>query len=547
MTDVLLIQPPIREFYLTRKRTIPYGLASIAAALQQEGFTVDILDALARDKSKPIPYPEGFDHLTPYYGRFDQSRFALFHQFRHFGYSHEHIATLVRERKPLVVAVSSLFTAYAGQALATAEAVKRFYPEALVVMGGHHPTVFPEEMLANPVVDIVLRGEGEVSLPALCRLIKGGNTEDTDLKKIPGIAFSAEDGLFVSDPAWVKDLATLPLPDMEKIDQGYYFRRGQAAITVVASRGCPFPCSYCSVSSSSSHARFRRRPVKEVLREIRSQAGRNDIGFIDFEDENLTLKKDWVLELLAGIRNIFQGNPVELRAMNGLYPPSLDIEIIRAMKATGFRTLNLSVGSFSVDQLSRFRRPDVTRDHDRVLDIAREEGLECVSYIIGAAPGQTADTTLEDLLMLAERRTLAGLSVFYPAPGSLDYERCKTEGVLPERFHLMRSTALPLDHTTTRLEAVTLLRLTRILNFMKSEIDTRGKLPEPRVFPGKERFDAGGDRTKVSRRLLTLFLADGIIRGVDRAGLVYPHETDRGLSQMFLEGIKIRKLSGVRS
>ena len=57
MTDVLLVQPPIRDFYLTAKRTIPYGLASIAAALVARGFSVEILDALASSKSRPIALP----------------------------------------------------------------------------------------------------------------------------------------------------------------------------------------------------------------------------------------------------------------------------------------------------------------------------------------------------------------------------------------------------------------------------------------------------------------------------------------------------------
>jgi len=52
MTDVLLVQPPIRDFYLTAKRTIPYGLASIAAALSQSGFTVALADALATRRAR---------------------------------------------------------------------------------------------------------------------------------------------------------------------------------------------------------------------------------------------------------------------------------------------------------------------------------------------------------------------------------------------------------------------------------------------------------------------------------------------------------------
>jgi anaerobic magnesium-protoporphyrin IX monomethyl ester cyclase len=64
---VILVQPPIEDFYLTKKRTIPYGLASIAASIQEQGFSVEILDALATNKSKTIAYPEEFSYLKKFY------------------------------------------------------------------------------------------------------------------------------------------------------------------------------------------------------------------------------------------------------------------------------------------------------------------------------------------------------------------------------------------------------------------------------------------------------------------------------------------------
>ncbi|MEH0021974.1 MAG: radical SAM protein [Desulfobacter sp.] len=558
MSGVILIQPPVREFYLTRKRTVPYGLASIAASLHQHGIRAEIIDALARNKSKPLPFPPEFNHLSPYYGRSDISLFSLFHQFRHFGYSHGHLASMVRERRPLVVGISSLFTAYQDQAMATAEAVRQFCPDVYIVMGGHHPTLFPDETLACTAVDFVLRGEGEVSMSKLCVLLSayankreqgaGRFPPDADLKKIPGIAFRQAKGGFVSAPSWTADLDHIPPPDMGNVDQAYYARNKKATITVVASRGCPFPCTYCSVSASSSHGRFRQRSVRDVLAEIRAQADQREIGFIDFEDENLTLQRDWAMALFSGIREIFRGRPVELRAMNGLFPPSLDTDLMAAMKAAGFKTLNLSLGSFSKEQLTRYRRPDVTRAHDRVLDMAEGLGLETVSYIIGAGPGQTAAVTLSDLLMLARRRTLAGLSIFYPAPGSADYEVCKQEGILPETFSLMRSTALPLDHATTRLEAVTLLRLSRILNFLKHWIDSYGSLPAPEAFSQEKADQLSGetDREMISNTLVRWFLAGGVIRGMDADGNIYPHTTDANLCRQFVKGVIGAPLRGVR-
>ncbi len=543
MKQILLVQPPIQEFYLTRKRTLPYGLASICASLEARGYGTEILDALATDKSKSMAYPEEFSHLLPYYGREDISLFSLFHEFKHFGYSFEHIGHQVREKQPFLVGISSLFSPYAQQALDTARMVKKFYPQAWVVLGGHHPTHFPQQVMACPAVDFVLRGEGEVSLPLLCDALDRG----TDLQTVPGIVFRHTQEMFISPPAWIKRFKALPLPALNRINQAYYQRTNRASITVVASRGCPMSCSYCSVSATSSHAGFRQREVGEVLREIEEQAGRLEIGFIDFEDENLTLNKAWFMELLNGVDRIFKNKSVELRAMNGLYPPSLDRTLLTAMKKSGFKTINLSVGSFSREQLHRFLRPDVRSSHDRVVDMARELGLACVSYVIAAAPGQDALSSLEDLVYLARKRTLAGLSIFYPAPGSQDFELCRTRNLLPPHFSLMRSTALPIEDKTSRLEAVTLLRLARILNFLKACRDNDGTLPRAMAFtdsclpPGRD----PKTRAEISRKLVQWFLYDGKIRGADRQGKIFVHAADPALCREFILKIQTLSLAGV--
>ncbi len=536
--NILLVQPPIEEFYLTRKRTIPYGLASICASLEANGYPTQILDGLATDKSKSIAYPKEFAYLSPFYGREDVTLFSLFHQFKHFGYSYEHIGTRVRDIKPFLVGISSLFTAYCNQALETARIIKKFYPQAYIAMGGHHPTHFPQEVLGCRAVDFVLRGEGEDSLAILCDALKN----KTDLDKVPGIGFRKNKKIIIHPPVWIKNLNQLPLPKLDRVRQSYYQRNKKAAITMVSSRGCPMPCSYCSVSTSASHAKFRQRDVADVLREIKEQASRLDIGFIDFEDENLALDKKWILALLAGLNTIFKEKKPELRAMNGLYPPSLDREIMTAMRGAGFKTINLSIGSFSKDQLTRFKRPDVRRDHDRALDLAQELGLTCVSYVIAAAPGQSSTSSLNDLLCLAQRRTLVGLSIFYPAPGSLDYGICQEKGLLPKYFSLMRSTALPLDDTTKRLAAVTLLRLARILNFIKTRIDIHGNIP---LGENTSEILDPIDRESISLKLVQYFLQDGIIRGVDKKGKLYAHKTDADLCQEFIKKIKNLPLMGV--
>ncbi|MBF0259708.1 MAG: radical SAM protein [Desulfamplus sp.] len=434
--------------------------------------------------------------------------------------------------------------------------------------------------------------------------------------------------IYISEPAWIENLDELPPPAMELVNHRFYSRskdnvysrskddadRRETSVSgykpeekmanirhgstvVVAGRGCPMPCTYCSVGASSSHGRFRQRTVKSVINELSLQIERYNVGFIDFEDENLTLNRKWFLDLMSQITKLSEGRSIELRAMNGLYPPSLDEQMIIAMKRAGFKTLNLSLGSTSAEQLKHFKRPDVRKSFEQVLSIAERHGMETVSYLIAGAPDQDAQTSLDDLLFLSQKKTLVGLSIFYPAPGSVDYELCSQKGLLPEHFSLMRSSALPIDHATSRLQAVTLLRLARVLNFMKFLVKESGSIPEPEPcnastpelepcnastpelepcnastpelepcntsIPEPEPYDletsvqtglkgeikivtkrSQEERKRVGISLLKCFLHDGKLRGILRDGTVFEHNVDSGLCRQFVQEIKrMRRVS----
>lgn len=281
-----------------------------------------------------------------------------------------------------------------------------------------------------------------------------------------------------------------------------------------------------------------------VLGELDRIINENKAGFIDFEDENLSLDRKWFMTLLDEIKTRFGKSGTELRAMNGLFPPSLDEEMVRLMKEAGFKTLNLSLGSFSSAQLERFGRPDVRDAFDRALLHAGKYGLDAVGYIIAGAPFQTPEDSVSDILCLAGRRVLAGVSIFYPSPGSPDFGLCDKLGILPETFSLMRSSAVPVSHTTSRKQAVTLMRLGRILNFMKSLKDSGVEIPEPS--PAAKKEIKTGDRTEAGIELLKGFLHDGKIRGIDRRGTVYEHSICNETAGLFVNGIKQVKLRGCR-
>ena len=536
MPDILLVQPPIRDFYLTAKRTVPYGLACIASALIEADFSVSILDGLATAKSKVIDLPERLTYLEPYYGKEDRTPFALFHQYRHYGYSLEHLARQAQMAGAFLVGISSLFTPYIDVALQTAATIKKACPDTRIVLGGHHAGALPESVMAHPAVDFVLRGDGEVTMPALARTLRNGDR----LEKVPGIVFRrADNSLHVSPPAHIHSPDDFRLPAAELINQKYYRRHNGNSSVIVACRGCPLGCSYCSLRRSD----YIKRPVASIIREMEIAVEERGARLIDFEDENLTLHPRWFDRLLVEIIDRFKSYPLELRAMNGLYPPALADQQIRQMKKAGFRSLNLSLATTSLSQLERFQRPDVRKDFERVLHRAAQNDMQAVGYIIVGAPGQHARQSVSDLLYLAGQRILAGVSVFYPAPGSPDFEMCRKLEILPDSFDRMRSSALPLSHTTSRTESATLMRLGRILNFMKHLIDSGRPIPSPAEFAAGASLDPA-DRISTGLQLLRWFLYDGHVRGITSDGQIYSHRCDQRLTGQFIEGLQKIKLKG---
>lgn len=369
-------------------------------------------------------------------------------------------------------------------------------------------------------------------------------SSDGRLAAVPGIVFRQEDGtLHINPPVQMQDPDEYPPPALALVNQKFYRRRQGSSMVVVAGRGCPMRCTYCSFGDSS-YLNHRQRSVRSVIREIESAADQSDIRFIDFEDENLSLDRRWFLELLHAIQNRFGSGRFELRAMNGLYPPSLDDRVVREMKAAGFKTLNLSLGSTSRQQLDRFNRSDVRSAFKRALGLVEKYNLTAVGYVICGAPFQRAEDSIADLLYLAQHRVLAGVSIFYPAPGSRDFELCQAHALLPAEYACLRSSALPLSHTTTRKEAVTVLRLARLLNFMKSLLDQG--LPMPDASSAEIQVKNPADRLDTGKRVLSRYLADGKICGVTPEGSVFEHYISEKLNRRFLAGLATIEIRGTR-
>jgi len=505
---ILLIQPPVRDFYQTSIRTQPIGLAYLAGSLKSHGYEVDILDCQTSEK-RSIPIPPEFSYLKDFYPFHDRSPFKLYTGYYHFGMAWDEVREKIRRSKAQVFGISSSFTPYYQEALEVARIIKAWDPRKIVVMGGCHVSGLPESVLESPWVDYVVLGEGEIRFPRLLKQIEKGR--GGHLKEIDGIGFK-ENGEITIYPVstFVKDIEGLPFPARELLDLDRYRIGRKRSTMILTSRGCPQGCAYCSTHVVMGSS-FRSRSPDTILQEMGECIQRFHIRSFDIEDDNFTFDQERAKRLMRLIVDTFGEGSVELSAMNGVSFQSLDRELLALMKKAGFRTVNLSFVSADPSFQKRMGRPGTASYFDGILKDAEEAGLNVVAYAILGIPGQSIGEMVDTMIHLMGKRALIGPSVFYPTPGTSLFEECKAKGVLPSHPSQWRSSALPIEtENFSRLDIVTLFRLARVINFVKGKVD-EGELKEGITWRElydvlKERVEAEGISSKEALTWIGLLL-----------------------------------------
>jgi radical SAM superfamily enzyme YgiQ (UPF0313 family) len=469
---ILLIQPPLQDFYQTSIRTQPIGLAYLAASLEREGHEVEILDCQT-EKKQSIPIPLEFSYLKDFYPFNDRSPFKLYTGYYHFGMGWEEIKRKIKDSKADLFGISSSFTPYHGEALKIAQIVKEWDRRKIVVMGGAHVSGDPEGVLKNGFVDYIVMGEGEIRFPLLIEKIE--KKEFREMIMMDGIGYR-RDGAIQINPLqnFIQDLDSLPHPAKRYLDLDRYRIRKKRSTMIITSRGCPHGCAYCSTHLVMGNS-FRARTPEAILTEMMECQKQFDIQVFDIEDDNFTFDQERAKRLMSLIIETFGEYRSELSAMNGVSFASLDEELLRLMKRAGFKTINLSFVSTSSLTKEEMRRPKPTTEFDKILKMAEQAGLHVIAYAILGMPGQTLEEMVNTLIYLMGRRVLIGPSVYYPTPGTPLFERCKRDGILPPHLSQWRSSAFPIETKEfNRVDVFTLFRLARVINFIKGKMDEKG-------------------------------------------------------------------------
>jgi radical SAM superfamily enzyme YgiQ (UPF0313 family) len=265
-----------------------------------------------------------------------------------------------------------------------ARAVRAAAPHALHVLGGYHATVLADAVAAHDgdLFDFIVRGEGEV---AFRQLVDGLAGRSFAPEAVPGLSFRDRTGWHHNPDGPLLELDSVPLPrrDVRRLDGAFYFDR--TFDVAETSRGCPLPCTFCSIRNMYGRT-FRRFPIPRVIADLK-ELDRRGVRGVFFVDDNITIDVPRFQDLcdeihtagLSHLRYIVQAS------VHGI---AKDTRTAEKMARAGFDTVFMGIENAeaaNVDTLDiaakRGKREDET---PRAVRLLQANGIKAVGgFIVG--------------------------------------------------------------------------------------------------------------------------------------------------------------------
>ncbi len=298
-----------------------------------------------------------------------------------------------------------------------------------VVIGGIHATIAPEEVMKDETFDYLIQAEGEYPLLELADAMEA----DRDYTGISNLWFRRAGALVGNPLRPPADMEELPFVDRDLFDNEVLMRENDRQVALMASRGCPYACTYCCNTVLTSLAGgvkkwVRQRKVDSVLSEIEYLHGKfPDMKTMIFMDEIFTLDKKWVREYCDKYAGRFS-TPFQIF----LRVETVDRETLAMLREAGLYSIIVGVESGN-DRIRRevLNRRMTNEQIIRVFDWADELGIETWDFNMIGLPGETEGNVRETMdLNRRIRPHHVQVSIFYPFPGTPIHERCRNEGLL---------------------------------------------------------------------------------------------------------------------
>jgi len=332
----------------------------------------------------------------------------------------ETLPRYIRRYQPDLVGVSCVTATYPVAREILIDLAQN-YPGLPTIIGGHHATFMYREVLAETGVSYVCRGEGEEVFPALLAALEKGER----YPEIPGIVF-LKDGRYHNDGhiAILDDLSRLPRISMDLVAPEFSFTP-----KLVSSRGCPFRCSFCSISSFYG-GKYRQRPVETVISELEEFVS---WGYKDFwfHDDNLTADIRWVNEFCRQLEE--RRLKIRWNCMSRVDVIYKHPELFARMAACGCSLITIGLESGVPEVLEKMHKQIDSTQVKKAVDTLNRLRISHVWYMI-LGSGDEFDHPRYIRQNIRFFRSLplgiVVISLLTPFPGTEVFDRLQKEGRL---------------------------------------------------------------------------------------------------------------------
>jgi radical SAM superfamily enzyme YgiQ (UPF0313 family) len=357
----------------------------------------------------------------------------------------EHIVNKINFHKPDIIGFSVLSFNYPF-ALKIAKYIKKRF-KIKIIFGGVHAILAPEDVIENKEVDIVCIGEGEQVLQELL-------DHELNCEKVKGLWYK-KNGQIVKNQKrkLIENLNNLAFPDFSDFDIKHYFKINHNHFPIMASRGCPFSCTYCSNHAlrrrlDGNYVRFRN--VDNVLKEIElrvKQYKDKGIRFLYFFDDTFILKKNFVIKFCNkfkenGFHKII-GWTANVRAN------LVTDDIIKIMKNAGCYETRMGVESGNDYILTEvYNRNMTTLQLLDAFRIIKKNGMQLRLDFIYGAPYETL-SMMDESYELAKKSKADNVffAKLYPFPGTEIKKICENEKTINYDLNFKAKGMPPVEKT----------------------------------------------------------------------------------------------------
>jgi len=255
---------------------LPIGLAYIAAVLEEASHKISIIDGPG----------EALGQYAPLRGTKNGLRHGL---------SDGKIIARIPDTAQ-IIGLSIMFSMEWLPSRNLINLIREEFPTAIIVVGGEHITALPEYCLQDcAAIDYCIRGEGDQTLLELVEAIDAG----ADIHDVEGLCLRHNDEIIRTKPrARLRSLDELPRPSWDLLPVSNYLDNGVMSgidfgrsMPILASRGCPFSCTFCSNPSMWGTLWTVREP-EAVVNEMVDYVAKYDASNFDFYDLTAIVKKN---------------------------------------------------------------------------------------------------------------------------------------------------------------------------------------------------------------------------------------------------------------